>query len=128
MAVARVPWRPPEEKAWDEEDRLFVVFPHFQPTSPKAWTDDILGSVWDMGREPSEPLFREILARVSCTRFYGSSRQRIGADTWGPAVEKHRPAGDFVGDACVQCGEPWPCRFLRGLLRSGLVVPPPKDT
>lgn len=56
----------------------------------------------------------------------GSIRQRIGADTWAPAVEKHRPSGRSLGDACEQCHEPWPCRFIRSLMRSGIVADAPE--
>ncbi|KHL05230.1 hypothetical protein LK10_02135 [Sinomonas humi] len=68
-------------------------------------------------------MYRRIVEQVQRTMDQGSPPQKIGAETWGPAVEKHRPSGEAVGDTCVQCGEQWPCRFLRGLLRSGMLMP-----
>ncbi|AMM31600.1 hypothetical protein SA2016_0912 [Sinomonas atrocyanea] len=76
----------------------------------------------ECGRPASGPVYEEILQQIDHTRLHGTLRQRFNVDTWEPAVDAHRPDGPLVGDRCRQCGQPWPCRFLRNLLGSGLIA------
>lgn len=76
----------------------------------------------ELEREASGPVYEEILRQIDHTKRHGSTRQRFNVDTWEPAIDAHRPGGPCVGDGCQLCGQPWPCRFLRNLLNSGLVA------
>lgn len=68
-----------------------------------------------MASEPAQPLYQSMLEMVAeCGDPV--SRGALSAEMWRPVVQKHSPAGSFVGQPCAGCGDPWPCKTLRDVL------------
>lgn len=71
----------------------------------------------------AEPAYRMIMDRLQDLQQRGSAQQRVEAEVWEPVAAHHRPSGQYIGQPCRKCGEPWPCTPIRDIIAAGLVPP-----
>jgi hypothetical protein len=74
-------------------------------------------------QDRAEPLYQQIVERLRAVQQRGSAQQKVEADTWAPLVDAHRPCGEYVGQPCCKCAQPWPCPILRETLAAEFFPP-----
>ncbi|WP_138444778.1 hypothetical protein [Sinomonas susongensis] len=74
------------------------------------------------------PAYRTIMARLRDLQQRGSPQQRVEAEMWQPIAANHRPSGQYTGQPCSKCGDPWPCLAIREMVAGGFVPPMRAET